>query len=87
MVGITALCPVAELLPAERAWTRDLWRRLVPYASNAGGYVNFMAEYEQDRVRAAYGPAKYDRLAWIKAAYDPDNVFHHNGNIKPARAQ
>ncbi|MFC0431268.1 FAD-binding oxidoreductase [Kutzneria buriramensis] len=84
MVGITALCPVAELLPAERAWTRDLWQKLVPYASNAGGYVNFMAEYEQDRVRATYGPAKYERLARIKAAYDPDNVFHHNGNIRPA---
>ncbi|MEV6606372.1 FAD-binding oxidoreductase [Kutzneria sp. NPDC051319] len=83
VVGLTAICPVPELLPLDRAWVRSTWERLLPYASNTGGYVNFMADYEQDRVRVTYGPAKYDRLSRIKAAYDPDNVFHHNGNIKP----
>jgi FAD/FMN-containing dehydrogenase len=56
----------------------------VPYSSNSGGYVNFMNDIDEDRVRTAYGPAKYDRLARIKAKYDPDNIFHMNANIRPA---
>ena len=81
MVG-TALDP--EVLAAERVWVRNFWAALQPLASGIGSYVNLMAEFEPDRVRASYGPAKYERLARIKAKYDPGNVFHHNANIKPA---
>ncbi|WP_249227487.1 FAD-binding oxidoreductase [Kutzneria sp. CA-103260] len=84
-VGITAICAAPELLAADRAWVRAYWEKLLPHASNTGGYVNFMADYEQDRVKVAYGPVKYERLARVKAAYDPGNVFRHNGNIKPAQ--
>jgi FAD/FMN-containing dehydrogenase len=82
--NIAAFCPTPELLVADRAWVRAFWSALLPFASNAGGYVNYMAEYEEDRVRAAYGAAKYERLARIKARYDPENLFHFNANIKPA---
>jgi FAD/FMN-containing dehydrogenase len=84
VVTIPAIAPTAELLEADRAWARAFWKDLLPYASRGiGGYVNFMAEYEEDRVRAAYGP-KYERLAQIKSQYDPQNVFHLNMNITPS---
>jgi FAD/FMN-containing dehydrogenase len=65
-------------------WTRSYWHELHP-RSAGGGYVNMMmdaADEGQDRVRAAYGD-HYDRLARIKAKYDPDNLFRVNQNIKP----
>jgi FAD/FMN-containing dehydrogenase len=75
----------ADILAAERRWVRDLWEALRPYAVRGGdGYVNGTADYGTDRVRGSYGPAKYSRLAKIKAEYDPGNVFHNNANIQPA---
>ena len=44
-----------------------------------------MDDEGQERVRASYRD-NYDRLAKIKAKYDPDNLFHVNQNIKPAAA-
>jgi hypothetical protein len=83
--NIAAIAPTPDLLAADRAWVRDFWTALLPYASGSGGYVNFLADADADRVRASYGPAKYDRLAAVKAAWDPQNVFRHNANIVPAR--
>jgi FAD/FMN-containing dehydrogenase len=85
-IFIVALAATRELLAADRRWVRSFWEALRPYATGIGSYVNGMAEFEEDRVRAAYGVAKYQRLAKIKTDYDPDNVFHHNANIKPALA-
>jgi FAD/FMN-containing dehydrogenase len=85
-IFIVALAATRELLTADRRWVRSFWEALRPYALGIGSYVNGMAEFEEDRVRAAYGAAKYQRLATIKADYDPENVFHHNANIKPALA-
>lgn len=85
IVNIAAVCPDPALLETDRAWVRAFWEALRPHASGSGSYVNFMSENETNRVRASYGPAKYDRLAQIKAKYDPDNVFHLNPNVQPAR--
>ena len=53
-----------------------------PYSAG-GAYVNFMMDEGQERVEASYG-ANYERLAQIKAKYDPDNFFRVNQNIRPA---
>ncbi len=82
---IIGMAPDADLLAADRRWVRDTWRALRPHAIGSGdGYVNGTADYEKDRVRGRYGAEKYERLARIKAEYDPGNVFHLNANIAPA---
>ena len=61
----------------------SLLGRAPPHSAGIGSYVNAMTEQEGERVRAAYGPAKFQRLARIKTSYDPDNIFHRNTNIEP----
>jgi FAD/FMN-containing dehydrogenase len=63
-------------------WARGYYDALHPYGAG-GAYVNFMMEEGEDRVRASYR-GNYDRLAKVKAKYDPDNFFRVNQNIKPA---
>ena len=66
-----------------RDWTVGYHEALHPY-SMGGAYVNMMMDDEgQDRVRASYRD-HYDRLAGIKAVYDPENLFRVNQNIVPA---
>ncbi|MGO4814743.1 FAD-binding oxidoreductase [Cupriavidus sp. 2MCAB6] len=64
------------------AWSREVFQAAAPYAQGSV-YVNFLTQEEGDRVGAAYGP-NYARLADVKRRYDPDNLFRHNQNIKPA---
>jgi FAD/FMN-containing dehydrogenase len=63
-------------------WVRRLWEGLRPY-SFGGVYVNYLSDEGADRVRAAYSPAKQARLAALKQAYDPTNLFRLNQNIRP----
>jgi FAD/FMN-containing dehydrogenase/pimeloyl-ACP methyl ester carboxylesterase len=57
-----------------QAWVRAAYERVRPYGTG-GSYVNFQAADEgADRVRDAYG-ANFDRVAAIKRAYDPEDLF------------
>lgn len=68
---------------AKSCRSNALWEALRPHAPEFGTYVNAITEVEDDRVRLAFGPEKYERLAAIKATYDPNNVFRRNPKIKP----
>lgn len=64
------------------SWAREFMDAVAPFATDGVG-VNFLSQEGHERVKAAYG-ANYDRLAHIKAKYDPDNFFRMNQNIEPA---
>jgi FAD/FMN-containing dehydrogenase len=70
-----------DLDEACREWGRDTIVEVMPHALD-GRYVNDVAEAGTD-VRSVYGAAKYDRLVALKRAWDPDNVFRLNQNIRP----
>ena len=62
-------------------WVRDYYDATAPL-SEEGGYINFMAEDDQSRIKANY-KGNYNRLVQAKKKYDPDNLFRVNQNIKP----
>ena len=81
---IAGMWPDAKDDEANIAWVRDYYEATAPH-SEEGGYINFMAGDDQDRIRTNY-KGNYDRLAEIKRRYDPGNLFRHNQNIAPAGA-
>ncbi len=78
---IAGMWPDPAQNEANTRWVRDYYDATAPH-SEAGGYVNFMAGDDQDRIKANYR-GNYQRLVEIKRAYDPDNLFRLNQNIKP----
>ncbi|MCO4256997.1 FAD-binding oxidoreductase [Pseudarthrobacter cellobiosi] len=83
-VFILAAAPDKQSLTADHAWARAFWDALQPAAQGAGGYLNVTNDYDATSLRASYGADKLARLARIKTECDPENVFRHNINIKPA---
>ena len=80
--NLNAATVTQEGFDEEREWARGLWSALEPYHTSV--YVNFLMEEGQDRIRQAYGAARYDRLRALKREYDPDNFFRLNQNIPPS---
>jgi hypothetical protein len=80
--NITASTESMEGFDQEREWVRGLWSALAPY-HQPSVYVNFLMDEGSERVRAAYGDERYDRLRALKDKYDPENLFSLNQNIPP----
>ena len=81
IAGIDSDPAKAEAL---KTWGRTYWQAVHPFNLD-GAYVNFLMYDEVDgRVQATYGE-NYERLAAIKAKYDPQNLFRVNQNIPPAQ--
>ena len=70
---------------AHIAWARETADRIGVGSWSGAGYANYAPVDEtNERVRLAFGTERFERLARIKARYDPDNRFRFNGNIAPA---
>ncbi|MFD3679891.1 FAD-binding oxidoreductase [Streptomyces sp. NPDC058613] len=78
---IAGMWPDPSANEANIAWVRDYYEATAPL-SEEGGYINFMADDDQNRIRANY-KTNYDRLVEVKRKYDAGNLFHLNQNIKP----
>ena len=68
---------------ANIAWARAFRDDLAAFSTGAV-YLNFIGDEGEARVRAGYGPGSYERLAQVKAEWDPDNLFRAGGNVPPA---
>lgn len=66
---------------ANIAWVKEAFGSMTSFTVD-GAYVNYLADDEADRVRAAYGP-NWARLVQLKRRVDPDNLFRLNHNIDP----
>ena len=81
MVNLAALYENPDEKEIHEAWVTEFAAAL--RQSDDGAYVNFLADVDEAQVRAAYPHGAWERLAAIKARYDPDNFFHLNQNIPP----
>jgi len=76
------VCETESDLETCRRWARDSWSALAAHGTGHT-YVN-LSDADTAAVRAAWGPAKYDRLVAVKDRYDPQNRFRFNHNIVPS---
>lgn len=81
---IVARCADPSEASQNIAWARAAWTAMQPF-SDGGAYSNYVEGGAEgaDRIREAYGPETYERLAALKRKYDPTNFFRVNQNIAP----
>ena len=84
MVNVAALYENPDERATHEAWVTKFAAAL--RQNDAGAYVNFLGMEGEASVRAAYPGNTWNRLAEIKARYDPDNLFRLNQNIPPVKA-
>ena len=82
MANVAAFYERPDEVAAREAWVNDFAAAL--HTGDSGAYVGFLGEEGEERVRAAYPGATWERLAAIKGRYDPTNLFRLNQNIPPA---
>jgi FAD/FMN-containing dehydrogenase len=83
MANVAAFYDGPEDRIVREAWVEDFAAAL--RRGEAGVYVNFLGDEGEARVREAYPGSTWDRLAAIKARYDPTNLFRLNHNIPPMK--
>ena len=81
MANVAAFYDGPDDRPVREAWVADFADALVQ--EDSGAYVNFLGDEGEARIRAAYPGSTWDRLAAVKARYDPTNLFRLNQNIPP----
>jgi FAD/FMN-containing dehydrogenase len=82
LVNLAAFYEGAEDQVAKEAWVTGFQSAL--RQDDKGAYVNFVGDEGEAQVHAAYPGSTWDRLAAVKARYDPTNLFHLNQNVPPA---
>jgi FAD/FMN-containing dehydrogenase len=81
MVNLASFYQGPDDQPVRQAWVDEFAAALGQ--GDQGAYVGFLGDEGQARVHQAYPEATWQRLAAVKARYDPTNLFRGNHNIPP----
>jgi FAD/FMN-containing dehydrogenase len=82
IANVAAMYQRLDEREVHEAWARDFAAELAPRGT--GAYVAFLGDEGEAGVREAYPGSTWQRLAEVKARYDPDNLFRLNQNVPPA---
>ena len=82
LANVAAMYATPEERPDHEAWLAGFTKELSQ--GDPAGYAGFLGDEGEERVRAAYPGATWDRLVDVKTGYDPENLFRLNQNIPPA---